>query len=199
MGRYVKKYKEPKTIHKDDVVTYQGMSQDDLKKKYIYNPLTGEFFNKQSGQLITSTIRGRPVIAIRYGDRVSTLSMAKVALMIMDNRSVSKDEYIKFIDKDCSNLKYSNLSVMSKKTINLTQDHTNFSSEPTGHKRVFVVKGTLNSDPSKVVSKYFVVRRGPEQAVYRTKDYDHAVDIAEEWLKDNSIHRWDDTYPKHFL
>jgi hypothetical protein len=41
---------------------------------------------------------------------------------------------------------------------------------------------------------FFVVRRGSKQAVYRTYSYDEAVVVANEWLKDKTIHRWDNSY-----
>lgn len=170
-------------------ITYQGFTQKDLIKKFIYNPSSGEFTNRKTGQVITTTKGGRLVIGLRQGNKVLTLSPARLAFMIMENRSLSKDEMIKFLDGDPNNTRFNNLSIVLKKCNVKTKDKVDWYTTKTD------CDGIILLHPSKV----FVVRRGNKQAVYRTKDYDHALEVYNEWLMDKSIHRWDNTIPDVYM
>ncbi|CAB4124940.1 hypothetical protein UFOVP59_60 [uncultured Caudovirales phage] len=169
--------------------TYQGFTRKDLMKRFDYKPHSGEFLNRKTGQVITTTKGGRLVIGIRVGNSVLTLSPAKLAYMIMDDRVVAKGEMVKFLDGDSSNLKYDNLSIITKVKNIDKPNAIDYWTTPTEK------DGVVLLHPSMV----FVVRRGPTQAVYRTFDYDLAVRVREEWEKYPSIHRWDYTMPDHYL
>lgn len=174
------------TNHKN---TYQGMTREDLMKRFTYDPMRGIFYSRKSGDMITATKRGRPVISVRSGDNVITLSPAKVAYMIIEDRSLLKGEMIKFIDGDYDNLRFNNLSIIKTNENSPGKPSIDFWSTPTE------TDGVRLLHPTKV----FVVMRGSKQAVYRTKDYEQAVKIRKEWETNRNIHRWDVTLPDVYL
>lgn len=170
---------------------YKGLTREALKRRFIYDPLEGTFYNKKSGKPIDSTMGGRLVLPIRVGDKTLSLSPARVAVAIVDNKFLCSDQRIKFLDGDNLNFVYSNLSIISTKdaTKDIVHTSVNYKAVDTEVDGVVLLK-PMN---------YFVVRRGPTQAVYRTYSFEEAVAVRKEWEKDKTLHRWDSTIPKKFL
>ena len=168
--------------------TYNGFSKLDLEKKFIYDPVGGSFFSRKTGNPITSTREGRLVLVVRDNDRIVSLSAAKVALMLVDERVLHTDETIRFVDGNPLNVSYKNIAIVPKSKTVKTR-------EVDAPKAIATEKeGVYRMEPI----GFFVVRRGSTQAVYRPYSYKEAVEVREEWEKDKTIHRWDSTYPKFF-
>lgn len=173
------------TYHKDK--TYQGYTRDELKKKFFYDPAYGLFINNKTCKPMNSTKDGRLVIVSRVNGKLMTLSAARVALIIVDDRFLSSDEIIKFKDGDPQNLSYDNILVVRK-------DESLSEVRPEAPKAVATEEDRI----FKITPKnYFVVRRGPTQAVYSTYSMKEAIEVRDEWLKDNKIHKWDHLYPQN--
>lgn len=187
-----------KDFDRGDDINYLGYTQKDLVDRFIYNPLSGEFSNRKTKKLITSTKDGRVVISVRSGSKILSLSGARIALMIMDNRALTDDETIKFIDGNSLNTCYNNIAVISKIDQVTKEPSFEYKAHPTEVDGVFKLICSKDGRPINHLS-YYVVRRGSKQSVYRTKFFDEAKAIKEEWDKDHSIHRWDKTYPKSLL
>ena len=166
--------------------TYNGFTKEDLIRKFIYDPVGGTFFNRRNSNPLTSTQKGRLVLVVRDGDRIVTLSAAKVALLMVGGITLKKGETVKFIDNDPLNLAYSNIVVVAKETLSGNKDYVAPYSVPTETDGVFQI----------MPKGFFVARRGSKQAVYRTNDYDEAVAIRKEWETDKNIHKWDNSYTK---
>lgn len=171
---------------------YLGYTQQDLINRFIYDPKTGTLMNKKTNKVITSTKDGRIVVSVRRNGKIVNLSGPRLALMIMDGRALNEDETIKFIDGNSLNIAYHNLSVVPRISKLTKPQPLFYKAHPTETDGVFLM---TNGVP---IQDFFVVRRGSNQAVYRTKDYEEAVMIRKEWESDHSIHRWDNTYSASF-
>lgn len=166
--------------------TYQGYTRKELINKFIYDPDQGIFYNRKTKRPMKSTKDGRLVIISRVQDKLITLSAARVALIVVDDRFLESSEVIQFLDSNPCNLKYDNLGV-SDKISNLKK----------GRVEAPNAIATEEEGIFKVMPKgFFVVRRGPKQAVYRTYSMEEAVKIRDEWLNNPEIHRWDYSYPE---
>lgn len=171
------------------MITYKGFTRDELITRFIYNPVSGEFFSGKRKTLITAMNKGRLVLSVRRGSMVFNLSRAKVALMIMGGRLPEKDEMIKFIDGDCNNTAYSNISIIKSKDNVVHRPSVVYST----------VETSCDGVHQLLPKGYYVVRRGNTQAIYRTYDFDEAVAVRKEWEKDKTIHRWDKTMPSYYM
>lgn len=179
---------------------YQGFTQRDLTKRFDYNPESGEFTNRKTGQLITTTKGGRLVIGVRTGHIILTLSPAKLAYMIMENRVVGKGEMVRFKDGDPNNLIFSNLSIIKKRDNTSSKETVHYYTTDTPTDGVVELHSVHVKDDTRVEGNVvFVVRRGTTQAVYRTGDYDLAVKVRKEWEADKNIHRWDMTMTDQYM
>jgi hypothetical protein len=168
---------------------YQGFTYKELDDKFTYDPINGRFWGKKTGKLLDSTKGGRMYLSIRIVDEAISLQPARVAMILVDQYFPKDDERVVFKDNDNLNFAYNNLKVIKKRDAALfgknAIKHTAYAT---------AVEGIFKIEPT----GYFVVRRGPEQAVYRTYSFDEAVNIRKEWEIDNTIHRWDSTMPKCF-
>ena len=168
---------------------YQGFTRKELDSKFTYDPINGRFWSKKTGKLLDSTKGGRMYLGIRIADEIIGLQPARVALILEKNYFLKDDETIKFADKDNLNLTLDNILVVKKRQKALDAkafEHPKAIQTP--------VDGVVKLMPM----GFFVVRRGPEQAVYRTYDFEEAVNVRKEWELDNTIHRWDKTMPLYY-
>jgi len=168
---------------------YKGFSYKELNNKFEYDHEQGRFYSKKSGRLLDSTKGGKMYLGVRVGDEVIALQPARVAYILHKNYFLKDDEVIKFEDGDHLNFEFSNLLVVKKAEKALSARHV-------------VKPKSVETDVEGVARimpmGYYVARRGPTQAVYRTNSYEEAVEVRREWEKDKSIHRWDTTMPLHF-
>ena len=171
------------------VSKYQGFTRKELDDKFTYDPINGRFWSKKTGKLLDSTKGGRMYLGVRIADQIIALQPSRVALILAKNYFVKDDEVVRFVDKDHLNLAIANILVVKKKQKAL--DAKSFD-HPKAH--ATEVNGVVKIMPM----GYFVARRGPEQAVYCTYDFQEAVVIRKEWELDNTIHRWDSTMPMDF-
>ena len=168
------------------VSKYQGFTRKELDDKFIYDPINGRFWGKKTGKLLDSTKGGRMYLGVRIADEIIGLQPSRVALILANNYFLKDDETIRFADKDHLNLALDNILVVKKKQKALDAkafDH------PKAH--ATDVDGVFKIMPM----GYFVARRGSDQAVYRSYDFEEVVAIRKEWELDNTIHRWDVTSP----
>lgn len=175
-------------MSKEGTVTYQGFTKEELSKRIIYDPVKGIFLNAKTNEVMNVVKGSKHSILLRVGFSVVTLSPAKVAFFLKDGLVVKSNQVVKFKDKNRANYAYDNLLILNK-DYGCKEGYVHPYTTPTQHKRINLLH------PSMV----YVVMRGPEQAVYRTPDYDKAVAILTEWMEDNSIHRWDETLPDYYM
>jgi len=168
---------------------YMGMNQKDLISRYVYDPEKGIFYTRKTGKRVTSTNKGKLVLPVRCGDRILNLSPAKVALIIIDNIYVPVGHTISFKDGNHNNLKYSNISIIKRVENNLTINEISYHTKPISEGIVSLYYKQHDVEHF----KFFVVRRGPRQSVYRTLDLEEAKAVYDEWLNDKFITRMDAT------
>jgi len=160
---------------------YQGYTVDELKTKFDYDPHSGRFTNKVTGNYIYDF-----KTSIRTGDKSkkpTTLSLARVAVAFVEGEFLDDDFVVKNKDDNRFNLAYDNLVVVHRTELNLPLVSSNV--VETATEGVFYNHATST----------YIVRRGPVQAVYRSPSYMEAVAIRKEWEEDNEIHKWDTTVP----
>lgn len=168
---------------------YQGFTYKELNDKFSYDPVEGRFYSKKTGKLLDSTKGGKMYLGIRIADKIISLQPAKVAMILVDQYFPKDDERVVFKDNDNLNFAYTNLKIIKKR------DSALFAKNSIKHTAyATAVDGVFKIEPT----GYFVVRRGSDQAVYRSYDFEEAVAIRKEWELDNTIHRWDKTMPLCF-
>lgn len=154
---------------------YQGFTLSDLKSMLDYDPSNGRFTSKKTGLPLVNNVYK---VRNPQGSPVSVM-LARVAVWFVEGIIVDPDSVVKPIDGDIYNLAYDNLVVVAKQDSN--KPIHSFNAKETATKGVFYLDKY----------EYFVVRRGPTQAVYRTHSYKEAVAVRKEWEANPSIHRWD--------
>lgn len=168
-------------------MTYKGYTIEQLKSIVEYDPDTGIFKSKKTGkELVNRDFTHRD----EETKVVSCLRLSRVAIMFMTDDYIDDKDRVSFKDGDPYNLIYSNLVVVPYETIykNKTNNPTNVYLE-TEYEHVFV--GSLN--------KMFVVRRGVDQAIYRTYDKNEAVAVRDRWFASGKTwHEWDKFTPKWY-
>ena len=162
---------------------YMGFTRDELSAYLDYNPVSGRFIRKRDNHRLTDY---RYDCRNPQGKRIS-LYLNRVAIFLVDGRVVKPDELVRFKDSNEYNLAYDNLVVVKKSEDNKITDEYKFVETAT--------KGVFFNQTTGV----YVVRRGPQQAIYRTDSYKEAISIRKEWEQDKTIHRWDKTTPKWFI
>ena len=168
---------------------YQGFTYKELNDKFSYDPVEGRFYSKKTGKLLDSTKGGKMYLGIRIADEIISLQPAKVAMILVDQYFPKDDERVVFKDSDNLNFVYTNLKIIKKR------DSALFAKNSVKHTAyATAVDGVFKIEPT----GYFVARRGSDQAVYRSYDFEEVVAIRKEWELDNTIHRWDKTMPKCF-
>jgi hypothetical protein len=168
---------------------YQGFTYKELNDKFTYDPVEGKFYSKKTGKLLDSTKGGKMYLGIRIADEIISLQPAKVAMILVDQYFPKDDERVVFKDNDNLNFVYTNLKIIKKR------DSALFAKNSVKHTAyATAVDGVFKIEPT----GYFVARRGSDQAVYRSYDFEEVVAIRKEWELDNTIHRWDKTMPKCF-
>ena len=171
------------------VEKYQGFTYKELNDKFSYDPVEGRFYSKKTGKLLDSTKGGKMYLGIRIADEIISLQPAKVAMILVDQYFPKDDERVVFKDNDNLNFAYTNLKIIKKR------DSALFAKNSIKHTAyATAVDGVFKIEPT----GYFVARRGSDQAVYRSYDFEEAVAIRKEWELDNTIHRWDKTMPLCF-
>jgi len=163
---------------------YQGFTYKELNDKFTYDPVEGKFYSKKTGKLLDSTKGGKMYLGIRIADEIISLQPAKVAMILVDQYFPKDDERVVFKDNDNLNFVYTNLKIIKKR------DSALFAKNSVKHTAyATAVDGVFKIEPT----GYFVARRGSDQAVYRSYDFEEVVAIRKEWELDNTIHRWDKT------
>lgn len=160
--------------------TYLGYTLDELKLMFSYDQETGKFVNLKTGNRILDF---KVSMRTKEGD-CSSLSLNRLAVAIVEDDFPEPDYVVKFKDSNPYNLTYSNLVVVHE-----SENNTRYSQD---YKFVETATRGVYHNP---VTKMFVVRRGRNQAVYRTYDYKEAVVVRKEWEIDPKTHIWDKTVP----
>lgn len=168
-------------------MTYKGYTIEEIKTLLDYDPDTGVFKSKKSGKELVDR-----AFAVRHPvtKKVDRLYLSRVAIMLSTDEYLDEEDRVTFKDGDPYNYKLDNLVVVPFKEVyqNKSNNPTNVYLE-TEYEHVFV--GSL--------SKMFVVRRGNDQAVYRTYSKEEAVAVRDRWLESNkTLHEWDKSTPKWF-
>jgi hypothetical protein len=166
---------------------YKGYTIDQIKELLDYDPETGEFTSKRSGK----TLIGRDFSHRVDGTKeITKFWLARVAVMFVKNDYVDDKDRVVYKDKDIYNLKADNLVVVPYNQVYMkdANDPVNRYYE-TEEEHIYV--GSMN--------RLFVVRRGPEQAIYRTYSKQEAIEVRDRWLQSGKIlHEWDATMPEIF-
>lgn len=168
-------------------MSYKGFTIEQIKSVLDYNPDTGIFTSKISGkELIDRTFAIRHPVT----KKADKLYLSRVAIMFATDDYLDDKDRVSFKDGDPYNNKLDNLVVVPFKEIyqNRSNNPTNTYLE-TEYEHIFV--GSLN--------KMFVVRRGSDQAIYRTYNKEEAVAVMNRWLESGKVkHEWDKSVPKWF-
>ena len=166
-------------------MTYKGYTIEQIKTLVDYDPCSGLFKSKVSGKELI----GRDFSYRERGSSVVTkFQLARLAIMFIKDDYLDDNDRVTYKDGDIYNLKGDNLVVVPFKEVyqNKSNNPTNTYLE-TEYEHVYV--GTLN--------KLFVVRRGPDQAIYRTYSKEEAVAVRDRWIESGkTLHELDDFYPK---
>lgn len=159
---------------------YQGYTVDELKTKFDYDPHSGRFTNKVTGNYIYDF-----KLPTRHKDTKNPTSfmLSRIALAFVEGEFLDDDFVVKYKDDNRYNLAYDNLVVVHMSEVN--KPITSLNVVGTATEGVFYNQATST----------YIVRRGPLQAVYRSPSYMEAVAIRKEWEEDNEIHKWDTTVP----
>lgn len=164
---------------------YKCYTLDDLNSMLDYNPDTGVFVAKASGKELVDRSYYH-----RSGKNVTHLQLARVAIMMSTNQYMNPEDRVKYKDGDMYNLRLENLEVVDYKSIyKRAFNNPKNTYLATEEDHIFV--GTMNN--------LFVVRRGKNQAIYRTYDKQEAIDVRDRWLESNkTLHELDDFMPKWY-
>lgn len=168
-------------------MTYKGYTIEEIKSFVDYDPDTGIFKSKISGkELVDRAFSVRHPVT----KKIDRLYLSRVAVILSTDDYLDDEDRVTFKDGDPYNNKLDNLVVVPYEEVyqNKTNNPTNVYLE-TEHEHVFV--GSLN--------KMFVVRRGVDQAIYRTYNKEEAVAVRDRWLESGkTLHEWDKSTPKWF-
>lgn len=168
-------------------MTYKGYTIEQIKSVVDYDPDTGVFKSKISGkELIDRTFSVRHPVT----KRSDKLYLSRVAIMLSIDDYINDNDRVTFKDGDPYNNKLDNLVVVPYKEVyqNKVNNPTNVYLE-TEYEHIYV--GSLN--------RLFVVRRGSDQAIYRTYNKEEAVAVMDRWLESGkTLHEWDNFIPKWF-
>lgn len=159
--------------------TYLGYTLDELKLMFSYDQETGKFVNLKTGNRI---------LDFKYAMRdksgnPNTLYLTRLAVAVVEGDFLDPCYVVRCKDGNLYNLAYSNLMVIHDNEKNPKNE---------GYKFVETATRGVFHNPT---TKMFVVRRGSNQAVYRTFDYKEAVVVRKEWELDKTTHVWDKTVP----
>lgn len=168
-------------------MSYKGYTIEEIKSLLDYDPETGVFKSKKTGKELV----GRDFSTRKEGTKeIIKFWLARVAVMFVNDDYIDDKDRVTYKDGDIYNLKADNLVVVPYEKVyqNKSNNPTNYYLE-TEHEHVFV--GSLN--------KMFVVRRGVDQAIYRTYNKEEAVAVRDRWLESGkTLHEWDKSTPKWF-
>jgi hypothetical protein len=153
------------------------MTKSDLEVNYIYDKDEGKVYTRRDRKEIVTTSDSGLVHKRRSGDSVITISLGKLCYFLIHETTLVAVDKILYRDGNFYNLRPDNLEVV--RYISNTRD------EPEPYVQV---EERIFYDPQ---TTFYVVRRGPTQAVYRTFDLKEAISIRNEWKNDKSIHKWD--------
>jgi len=154
---------------------YLGYYLDEWREMFSYDSKTGAMCYLPLNKEMTD--RYYTFRSSRHGGKAIRVSLARVAVMLVTDDYVSSDDHVINKDQDYFNLSYENLLVISKKAKRPVKDKVKAVET--------LVEGVFKIEPL----GYFVVRRGPLQSAYCTRDFDDAVEVWLEWKEDNSISR----------
>lgn len=172
--------------NKEELTSYLGYTLDQIRNLVHYDPDTGIF---------TSKISGKDLIDLRFSyrdrrtNKITGFNLPRLAVMLVEDRYLSDTDKVVCKDKDRYNLRYSNLCVVDQRgTQPIYNNEKNCYLET---EEDYIFYGTK--------SRLFVVRRGPEQSVYRTYSKEKAVEVRDRWLESGKVlNEWDETMPLLF-
>jgi hypothetical protein len=168
-------------------MTYKGYTIEQIKELLHYDPETGEFISKRSGKNLVGRDFSHRVDGTK---EIVKFWLARVAVMFINDDYIDDKDRVVYKDKDIYNLKADNLVVVPYREVYVKENN-----DPVNRyyetEEDYIFVGSM--------SKLFVVRRGPEQAVYRTYDKQEAIDVRNRWLEsDKTLHEWDNFIPKWY-
>jgi hypothetical protein len=158
--------------------TYLGLTKDQYERMFHYDRKNGRLVSKVTKEDVGSYTASGRIYKKRQEDKVISISIGKLCYFLVHQVTLDKSDKILYKDSDCDNLRPDNLEVVryipNKREEDVREllevdDHIFYDSETT----------------------YYIVRRGPIQAVYRTFDLKEAISIRNEWKLDKTIHKWD--------
>lgn len=163
---------------------YKGYTIDQLKEILDYDGETGIFKSKATGKELVD--RG---YCHRVGKKITQIQLARVAMMFITGDYLNDKDRVAYHDGDVYNMKAANLYLIPRAEVYKKPNALKNEYLETEHEHIYV--GTMNG--------LFVVRRGPDQAIYRTYCKDEAVAVRDKWLESNkSLHEWDSFTPKWY-
>ena len=164
-------------------MTYLGYTVEAIESLLLYDPDTGKF---------TSRISGYDVVGRHFSYRnrktgkVVTFNLATVAVMLVERRCLDSTDRVVCKDGDRYNLAYGNLVVVDHMGAHPKKNFEKNTYLETEEDYIFY--GTMN--------RLFVVRRGPEQSIYRTYSKKKAIEVRDRWLDSGKVlNEWDETMP----
>jgi hypothetical protein len=159
------------------MANYLGMTKSDLEVNYIYDKDEGRVYTRRERKEVGTPTASGLVHKRRCGDKTVTISLGKLCYFLEHEVTLVAADKILYRDGNFYNLKPENLEAVRY-----------ISNRPEGIEPYIEVEERIFYDPN---TTFYVVRRGPTQAVYRTFDLKEAISIRNEWKNDNSIHKWD--------
>lgn len=152
--------------------TYQGFTYDDLAAHYNYDPVGGKITSTHSG-LVVGCKGG--TFNRRVPGRGQVKFSAPMVAMILYEGFIADGLKVKVLDKDKSNLKFTNLMTIDQDT-------------PVGqtHCKPTTKEGVVEH----IVCGYFVVRGGDTDGLFFTPTLEEAVSVRDLFLSTGIL-------PKH--
>ena len=166
------------------MLTYLNLTLTELDDYFNYDREEGKVYLRRSGKEVTSMNDGSLVSKMRLGDKIITVSIGKLCYFLTHQLPLKKGDRVAYKDGNFKNLRPDNLFLTKGLERGVVQKK----------EEVFQVDRRIFYNPN---HNYYVVRRGKNQAIYRTSSLEEAVSIRNEWESDKTIHRWDKYGPKH--
>lgn len=161
--------------------TYLGLTKEQWEDIYKYDATEGKVYSVNSGVLVGSPTSTGLIVKKRLENKVVTVYLGKLCYFLIHGKIPDRRFFIRYKDNDIHNLKPDNLVVTNEK-----QHGNEF--YYAGRQEVVPVDRFIVYNPN---SNQYIVRRGTNQAIYRTFSLEEAISIRNEWESDNSIHKWD--------
>lgn len=163
------------------MATYLGLTKEQWEQIYRYDTTEGKVYSVDTGVLVGKETPTGLVVKRRMEHTVKSVSLGRLCYFLIHNEDLDIRYLIKYSDGDIHNLKPDNL-VVTKDKVRVNEYYY------AGRQKVVPVDRFIVYNPN---SNQYIVRRGVNQAIYRSYSLNEAISIRNEWESDNSIHKWD--------